>query len=56
VLRLMVQNRETLEDGALTAYGPDIQAISAALPFMSTKFSKARSPLTYRLRYQRNFS
>jgi putative tryptophan/tyrosine transport system substrate-binding protein len=26
-LPLMVQNRETLEDGALMAYGPDIQAI-----------------------------
>jgi putative ABC transport system substrate-binding protein len=39
-LPLMVQNRETLEDGALMAYGPDIQVIFRRAAFYVDKILK----------------
>jgi putative ABC transport system substrate-binding protein len=43
-LPLMVQNRETLEDGALMAYGPDIQAIFRRAAVYVDKILKGEKP------------
>jgi putative tryptophan/tyrosine transport system substrate-binding protein len=43
-LPLMVQNRETLEDGALMAYGPDIQVLFRRAAAYVDKILKGEKP------------